>query len=686
MKLSILFIISIFFFLNLNSLELTQNEINYLNEKQFFTVLVTNNNYPYEYINENGVISGINIEFINEILKFSGLQINYITDFSEDQKIDLISSFYNNSNNSELNTHSIYKSEINFIQNVKITDYNNIDNFIIVNQENIILLLNNSYPGTKYIFFNNLKKAIFYYNKNNKNSILVVDSFNINKVKEILDSVNLSNLIINTDLTLDFYLQITNNNRNLYSIITKSIQKLYSNNQFYHAFAKYQQQSYNELLLFKYQNIILIVLTIILLLLVLCIYLLFRFKVFQFRIEKLINNYKNENVKLSLEIENMTYQLETINIKNKHILDNINNLAFVLDLKGNFLYINNFCKKIINYDKEYLIGHNIDEILSPEHKQKLLNISSQNYDMNKLISDQQNSNPYEIEIISKDGLKKNFIFSTHFTKSLKGETEINCILQDISDRKSLENRLEAYTNHLEDLVKQRTKTLKESEERFKFVIEKAYDGIFMVQNYVFSLVNEAFCVMTGYSKNKFYEKVIKFSDIIDSKERNSIISKIQDFIDKKIGYFILHTKIIKYNGDPCDVEIHFTTINTEGEDIILGVIHDIAEKKEHENKKLQAERINIISSFAITANDRINSPLNAIQGYVELLELQNKNPEPVQIKAFENIYDSISIIKTILNRLRSLTHVTLEKYNLDDLNMIDITKEFESNKENQNEQ
>jgi hypothetical protein len=89
----------------------------------------------------------------------------------------------------------------------------------------------------------------------------------------------------------------------------------------------------------------------------------------------------------------------------------------------------------------------------------------------------------------------------------------------------------------------------------------------------------------------------------------------------------------------------------------------------------------MISSLSVTANDKINSPLNALLGYIELLEIKNPNPDALIKNSYKNIYLSINTIKSILNKLQSLTSVTLSKYNYDDLSMIDISSEFNVDEE-----
>jgi signal transduction histidine kinase len=111
------------------------------------------------------------------------------------------------------------------------------------------------------------------------------------------------------------------------------------------------------------------------------------------------------------------------------------------------------------------------------------------------------------------------------------------------------------------------------------------------------------------------------------------------------------------------------------------VIHDIEIKREYEDQKRQTERLETISQIAVTANDKINSPLNAILGYTELLEMLEGEPTAKQQTAFENIYKCVRKIKGILDKLRTYTDLKESKYNFGNLNMIDIISEFDEEDE-----
>ena len=652
---------------------LTSQEDVYLRNKDLFTVLVTTNNYPYEYVNRYGEFDGINIRYIKQILKFSDIDIDFIAEVSNNSSPDFISSFAVSKTDFTLFTSKIYSSNVYFLYD-KDLDFENINRFVILHQEHLLNHVKELYPEKNYILESDIRNFFNIFEKD-KNSIYVFDSFFFNNMKYIANLPENSNFVIEEqfNLNLDFYLAFHHSNLTLWQIFTKSISIQNRRNTFQDIRNRYEIENRRQLKFQLNEDKLYWILGAIFLLMIIFVISVYKFNIINFKLEKLVNSAKIENNILKSEKDFLTFQLEYVKSKDINFLNNMNNLAFLLDLKGNIVFINQYCKFLLGYPPESLIGLNIEKITTTENKQKLLNLSFMDNQIKNIspLKSKESNVANEIEIISRDGLKKHFIFSANYVKSEKGQMQISCILHDISDRISIKNRLEAYTEHLNEIVMQRVKQLDESKQRVEFVIDKAYNGIFMIQENVFTLVNDALCIMTGYSKVHF-EKKLRFHELITQDEYPKVKETINSHIEKGIGYFIIQTKLKKYLGEIIEVEIHFTTVLDDNDNIILGVIHEMSKKNEYEDQKIQTEKLNTLLSFAVTMNDRINSPLNSIQGYTELLESMNDNPSLLEKKSYKQIYDGIEKINSHMDKLKKQTSVRLSKYNFEDIDMIDI--------------
>ena len=674
-----------YFFINFfYCVELTEKEEEYLNQKIFFSILVSSNNYPYEYINNDGIIDGINIRFIKEILAFTNLLLEFNTDY-EDNQPDFLSSFTPPHDLYNIHTEPIYTSSVYFLYD-KNYSLNDIDYFITINQSLLLHKIIEKYPNKIYLLMDELVKPQNIFGLNKK-SVLVFDSFNRRFFSETINSRKEVELSLQNDLELHFYLSVQSDNQILYGILSKAIQDLEEKNIFYDKYTYFRDVTTKIYFFDKYNRVLLITIIVVFVFLIIYLLAFYKYKVLTQNIQSVITKYKVQNISLESQIESLTCQLGNIFSSNLDLLQKINNLSFIIDLHGTIIHINDYCKPLLGYNPNEMIGQNIINFTSKEGYHKLLALSSSKLHIpnsrNQLENqyNQESQNQFEIEIATKDGLKRSFIYTTFLSKSAKSNTEVNCILLNITDRKILQNKLDSLNNHLDEMIKQRLKTVKESEERFAFIIEKAFNGIFALKDDILTIVNEALTVLTGYPKSSFSEKLVKFSDIIDTADYDSVKEKIDTNLMKNIDYFIVQTRIKSIAGDLTDVEIHLTLTMQNDEAIILGVIHDISIKKEFEERKLQTERLNMLTQYAVTTNDKINSPLNAISGYIELLELGIKKPTPRDINAFSNIYESINIIKRVLHQLKTLTKVTQTQYNFAGLSAINLGQENSSDKE-----
>lgn len=666
-KLLLLFIFSLVY---LYGIELTENEQKWLNERKVFKILVSSNNEPYEFINNKGEIDGINIDIYKEAFRKINKRVIFTTDASISYDIDAISSFTNTSLIKDLATQVPFTVKYYMISLNKEIDLNSTSNIYTVNQN----ILRDFYPEldskNHYIYSDiNLAYADFL---KDENSVLIIDNLRLWEIDQL--NKKSENAIYTSKLVneINAFLWLKQEDKILYSIVSKTLNSMIVSNQISQIIQEWENKYNQQYQIIYFQKRIIVLFTIFSVLFILIIYFLYRFRVLKNGLMQ--NAFKSINKNKELYNENHELQsiINQIEKQNVSVLDNITNIAMTFDLKGNIKYVNKSAQEILGYQLNYLIGTNISEFVSYEDKIKLLDLNPNN------LSKKHN----EIQIQTKEGFNKHFIYSTHFTKSAHGHPQINCILQDITDRISLDNRLEAYTNHLEELVKQRTYILKKSEERFRFIFEKAFDGIFLMEKFQLQLVNESFCQISGLDKDDLESIDQKsFLDFIPEEHKPIFLRQYDEMKGLNAESFIISHLIEHCNGQIIEVETHFSSINYNEKQVELGIMHDIQEKRNRENQRIEHEKFMAVSSFSVTANDKINSPLNAISGYVELLDLQLQNKTDLHKKAFKNIYISIEIIKRILNKLRSLTDITIKSYSLEDLKMIKLEEDFSTDNE-----
>ncbi len=663
MKKIFLFISIITLFIQIRGLELNNNEKEWLKDRKVFKILISTNNAPYEFINENNEAEGINIDIYKRIFNRLNKKVVFVSEEDYSYDIDCISSLSKTDKIKEISTSIPFKIKYYVISIDKEFNLNTINHVYMINQE----ILFNTFPelSSKSLFiYSDILSAYHSFIKD-KSAILIVDNLRLSQIDKFFSH---SENIIYThkiEKEIDSFLWLKNEDKILYNIISKLINDMLSHNEITEIIGKWENTINDKVLFFHYYKRIVTIFSLFIILFIFVVFLIFKFKILKKGLINSVYQTINRNKELMIENQDLSFSIREMEKQSINVLDSINNIAITMDLKGNIKYINNSVLSILGYTPQSLAGTNIGDLVSYEDKIKLLSINQDTFSKSK----------NEVIIQSIEGFQKTFIYTTNFSKEVKGQSSINCILQDITERIELNNRLEAYTNHLEDLVRQRTQVLKQSEERFRFIVEHAFDGIFLMQNYVLQLANLSFYQTTGLNKDDINDNNFSFINLIPEEDRLTFIKQFQQRKEDNEDSFIIVHRLLINTGSSIEVETHFTSISYNDKILDLGMMHDIAEKKDRERELIEHEKFLTVSSFAITANDKINSPLNAILGYTELLDIQITDKTSTQEKAFTNIYLSISIIQKILNRLRSITDVTMKSYNLEDLKMLTIDEE-----------
>lgn len=214
--------------------------------------------------------------------------------------------------------------------------------------------------------------------------------------------------------------------------------------------------------------------------------------------------------------------------------------------------------------------------------------------------------------------------------------KINIKLQEqISERKRAEKELEKYQHQLEKLVEERTSELKESEEKYRSLVDNINDAVYKINpKGYFTYVNKIMEEQVGIPSEKLYS--LKFTDLVIPEDLKISLENFKKALNGKIP-LPFEIKYKKSDGSLIIVETSITPIY-EGKKVIMiqGISRDITQRKIAEEKSRKFEFIanTSIEFMSLINKDYIYETVNQAFGCT----FKNLQPEEIVGKSVKQIW------------------------------------------------
>ena len=261
-------------------------------------------------------------------------------------------------------------------------------------------------------------------------------------------------------------------------------------------------------------------------------------------------------------------------------------IVFETDIKGNLTFSNHYGIKSFGYSLEdFQSGINIFALIAPEDRES---IESR---LKEILSGSETA-PREFQVMRKDGGK--FSILMHANAILEGGVPIGIrgIAFDIAERKRA------------------GEALRESEEKYRTLVENAAEAILVAQDGMLKFVNRIASEMTGYSEQELHSS--PFLEFVHPDDRDMVGERYLRRLKGDMTLSRYAFRLINKDGSIKWVEIDAVLVAWEGKPATLNFLSDITERKKAEKK----------------LGETLSSLRNALGGIIQVLSATIEKRDP----------------------------------------------------------
>ena len=324
----------------------------------------------------------------------------------------------------------------------------------------------------------------------------------------------------------------------------------------------------------------------------------------------------------------------------------------IFDLEGHMIQANKAYERIFGWSEKEILGKKlpcVPDFLMDQALENIKSITTKNPDITKLETVKQRKDKTLIDVS----------LTVSPILDLRGNViALSAISRDISERKRAERELQ-----------QLHQQLKDSEMKYRALIEQANDAVYVVElnedqvPTQFVEVNPVGCKRFGYSREELLS--IPFFNIVS--QNSPMIIKVLAKIKGGQSFFTLQDEYTFPTGKTIITEFSIRIFSLNGKNVFLSISRDITERLKTEELLRKSEKLAVVGQLSTAIAHEIRNPLTAMKGFMHLLKsTENKNNEYY----IDIVLSEIERIDSITNEFMVLAKPQALDIKTNDLNVL----------------
>ncbi|GAB6043536.1 PAS domain-containing protein [Endothiovibrio diazotrophicus] len=137
--------------------------------------------------------------------------------------------------------------------------------------------------------------------------------------------------------------------------------------------------------------------------------------------------------------------------------------------------------------------------------------------------------------------------------------------------------------------KQTERALRESENRYRALVEQSLAGIYIIQDGYLRYVNRGFATTFGYNAPEELIDRVTILELIAPEERERVAENIRRRVEGEIEDIHYTVNAVRRDGRPITVEVHGRAFDYRGAPAVIGLLLDVSSRKAAEDALRQSE-------------------------------------------------------------------------------------------------